>query len=126
MQRLFSSFAGGWPGVGILLQRLLIGASLIYSSLAIIITSEAVSFSSVVVPFAGIVSGTLFVLGLWTPVAGGLAVTVQAWMVLWNRGDPSSSAALAALAATIIMIGPGAWSLDARLFGRKRLKIPRW
>lgn len=126
MQRLFSTFAGGWPGIGILLQRLLIGTSLIYCGLIVVLTSDAASFSSSVGPFAGIASGTFFILGLWTPVAGSLAVIVEAWMILSNRGDPWSSAALAVLAATIMMIGPGAWSLDALLFGRKRLTIARW
>jgi putative oxidoreductase len=34
-------------------------------------------------------------------------------------------AILGVISATIAMIGPGAWSLDARLFGRKRIEIPR-
>jgi putative oxidoreductase len=28
------------------------------------------------------------------------------------------------LGAALAMLGPGAWSVDARLFGRKRIRIP--
>ena len=31
---------------------------------------------------------------------------------------------LGALGAALAMLGPGAWSVDARLFGRKRIQIP--
>jgi putative oxidoreductase len=30
---------------------------------------------------------------------------------------------LAVLAAGVAMLGPGAWSIDARLFGRKRFRM---
>jgi hypothetical protein len=29
------------------------------------------------------------------------------------------------LGVTLAMLGPGAWSVDARLFGRKRIQIPQ-
>jgi putative oxidoreductase len=32
---------------------------------------------------------------------------------------------LAVVAASVAMLGPGAWSIDARLFGRKRFDIDR-
>jgi putative oxidoreductase len=32
---------------------------------------------------------------------------------------------LAVLAVSVAMLGPGAWSVDARLFGRRRIDIPR-
>jgi hypothetical protein len=31
---------------------------------------------------------------------------------------------LAALGAALAMVGPGAWSVDALLFGRKHIDIP--
>jgi hypothetical protein len=33
---------------------------------------------------------------------------------------------LAAVGAALAMVGPGVWSIDARLFGRKRIDIPEF
>jgi hypothetical protein len=34
MQRLFSTFANGWPGIGLLVQLLLIGTALLHYGIA--------------------------------------------------------------------------------------------
>jgi putative oxidoreductase len=60
-------------------------------------------------------------IGFWTPIAAVSATMIQiAIMGLGQRFD-SSSAVAAALGLALAMLGPGAWSLDARLFGRKRI-----
>jgi hypothetical protein len=41
-------------------------------------------------------------------------------MVL-DHGYSSQAVVAAALGISLAMLGPGAWSLDARIFGRKRL-----
>jgi len=61
----------------------------------------------------------LILVGLWTPAAGTLVAAVQVWVALTGAGDESMAVILAALGGTLAMIGPGAWSIDARLFGRK-------
>jgi DNA-binding NarL/FixJ family response regulator len=38
---------------------------------------------------------------------------------------PSIHLLVGALGVALAMLGPGAWSVDARLFGRKRIQIPR-
>jgi len=48
---------------------------------------------------------------------------IEIWIALTRPGDPWISIVLATLGATAAMIGPGAWSLDARLFGRKHMVI---
>jgi len=50
---------------------------------------------------------------------GALVAVVQVWIALAGAGDASMAIILAALGATLAMIGPGARSVDARLFGRK-------
>jgi putative oxidoreductase len=63
-------------------------------------------------------------LGLWTPIAGTLVSLLEVW-VLFSRGvDARIPIILAILSATLAMIGPGAWSIDARLFGRKHIDMP--
>jgi len=62
--------------------------------------------------------------GLWTPIAGGAAAIMGLWGAFWRSGDPWSHILLAILGVGLAMLGPGAWSVDARLFGRKRIRIP--
>jgi putative oxidoreductase len=127
VQRLFSSFADGWPGTGLLLLRLLTGAALIYSGIANL--REAPPLATVVLQIIGIGTGILLIVGLWTPVAGVLAFVVKVWIAFSRYFSHSSNPwipmVLAILAAVIAMVGPGAWSIDARLFGRKHIDIPK-
>jgi len=69
-------------------------------------------------------AGILLLLGLWTPVAGITVAIAEVAMVFSYRGDPWIPITLAMLGATLAMIGPGALSIDARLFGRREIKIP--
>jgi uncharacterized membrane protein YphA (DoxX/SURF4 family) len=75
-------------------------------------------------------AGGIFLLtGLWTPVMGGLVALEETLMVLVLHRPLGESAlihiVLAILAVSVAMLGPGAWSIDARLFGRKRFDIDR-
>jgi putative oxidoreductase len=44
-------------------------------------------------------------------------------IVISHPADPGMSVVLATFGATLAMIGPGACSIDARLFGRKEVRI---
>jgi uncharacterized membrane protein YphA (DoxX/SURF4 family) len=126
VQRLFSGFAGGWPGTGLLLLRLLTGAALIYLGIANV--REAPPLPTAVLQIIGICAGILLLVGLWTPVAGALAAIVKVSMAFSayfsHFGDPWIPLVQAVLGAVLAMVGPGAWSIDARLFGRKRIDMP--
>jgi hypothetical protein len=61
-------------------------------------------------------------------VAGALVAIVKV-SIAFSRyfshsDDPWIPIMLAALGAALAMVGPGAWSIDARLFGRKRIDMP--
>jgi putative oxidoreductase len=60
--------------------------------------------------------------GLWTPVAGTIVAIADAWIVWSTAGHTGSAVVLAVMGATLAMIGPGAWSIDARLFGRRHIQ----
>ena len=83
-------------------------------------TSFSLSMSPEIVA-AG--AGILLFAGLWTPIAGGLIAVTELWIAMTHIADPWISIVLATLGATAAMIGPGAWSIDARLFGRKHIDI---
>ena len=77
-----------------------------------------------VLQIAGAAAGLLILGGLWTPLAGALAGIVELWIGLSQPGIHSSTFILATLGISLAMIGPGAWSIDARLYGRKQLLPP--
>ena len=68
-----------------------------------------------------IAAGLLLWAGLWTPIAGAALAVIAAWSAFSGIGDPWGKILLAVVGAALAMLGPGAWSIDARLFGRKRL-----
>jgi putative oxidoreductase len=72
---------------------------------------------------AAILGGGFLLFGLWTPFAATAEVFVELWSVFLRTAHYESSILLAALAASLVMLGPGAWSIDARLFGRRRIDI---
>ena len=121
MQRLFSTFANGWPGIGLLLQRLLIAAALLHFGMSHI--NGTSDLASIVLSLIGAAAGILLLIGLWTPFVGSLIAAIQMWIAFSYAGDPWTSIMLAILAATLAIIGPGAWSIDARLFGRVHIEI---
>jgi putative oxidoreductase len=118
LQRLFSTFANSWPGFGLLLQRLVTGIVLIHNAIAQL---ESPAAGLMTPEMLGAVSGLFILAGLWTPVAGALVAAIELWIVFAGEGDIWMSLLLAAFGGTLAMIGPGAWSIDARLFGRKHI-----
>ncbi len=71
-----------------------------------------------------IAAGLLLLIGLWTPIAGSLIALLSAWRVFsWQFIDPLSSVLLGTIGAGLASLGPGAWSVDARLFGWKRVQV---
>jgi putative oxidoreductase len=121
LQRLFSSFAHGWPGNGLLLLRMLTGFALIHYG--IVDLREAHQFASIAPPIIAASVGILLFVGLWTPVTGALVALAEVWIAFSRPGDPWIPIILATLGATLAMVGPGAWSIDARLFGRKHIDL---
>lgn len=113
MQRLFSSFPNGRPGVGLLLLRIATAAALVIQSRG----SFEGTLANVALGSLAIISATLLVSGLVTPIAGtigGIAavMTAGAWPVN-----------LLLIIAAVVLLGPGAYSVDARLFGRREIVI---
>jgi len=119
LQRLFSTFADGWPGGGILLLRLLAGGALIYRGTTGLGSGAATDV--IALQIAGALAGLLIVGGLWTPVTGVVAGIIETWIVFTQPGTQSFPILVAGIAISLAMIGPGAWSMDARLYGRKQL-----
>jgi putative oxidoreductase len=119
LQRLFSTFANGLPGVGLLIQRVLTSILLVRFG---IIELTGKSFSPAMAPqMIAACAGILLLVGLWTPVVGTLIAAIELWIAFAPGTDPWIPIVIATFGVTVAMIGPGAWSIDARLFGRKHI-----
>lgn len=122
MRRLYSTFAGGWPGIGLLLLRLVLGSVLVVRAGISLWNSPSINAALPSALLAG--AGILLIAGLWTPATGVLVALLEIWKVFTITGETSLYLLLAAIASSLVMLGPGLWSVDARLFGWKRLEVP--
>lgn len=126
LQRLFSTFPSSWPGFGLLLLRCSFGIALTCSGIADVLGNAPgrVVFAQHAI---GVVGAIFLIGGLWTPVMGTLLALDEFWIALsirsLERDDAWIHSFLAVVAVSVAMLGPGAWSIDARLFGRKRIDL---
>jgi putative oxidoreductase len=122
LRRLFSTFATGLPGAGLLVMRLVAGTTLSYRGCMALVGNLALGPTPVVV--FQIIIGMLLLVGLWTPVAGTLLAMLEILHLFMLTGDPWIHILLLTLGVSLTLLGPGGWSVDARLFGWKRVEIP--
>jgi uncharacterized membrane protein YphA (DoxX/SURF4 family) len=131
MQRYFSTFPGSLPGVGLLLLRIVVGGCAAIQGLVYLRhlgwPGELTSIGAVL----AVVSGLAVLAGFMTPVSGVIAGLTTFAIVATSvpAGASGFIDRLAALilaidAAALALLGPGALSLDARLFGRREIVIP--
>ena len=123
LRRLFSTFADGWPGVGLLCLRLVAGAALIEQGLVGL--RAGVPSHPVPLDVFAIANGLLLLAGLWTPITGSLAAVLALLNIVAEPGNWQADVLLATIAIALALVGPGAWSIDARLFGWKRIDVRR-
>jgi uncharacterized membrane protein YphA (DoxX/SURF4 family) len=69
-------------------------------------------------------SGILLIPGLWTPIAGILVALTEISQVVTKDADPLVCLLVGTIGAALAMLGPGLWSVDARLFGWRRVEVP--
>jgi putative oxidoreductase len=121
LRRLFSTFASGLPGLGLLLMRVVGGVSLLYRG----IIGVAGDSSRLVVVLSVLLIGAGFLLlsGLWTPIAGTVAVLVETLKMFVLPQDAWIYILLGTLSGALALLGPGIWSVDAHQFGWKRVDI---
>jgi hypothetical protein len=120
VQRLFSTFPGGLPGAGLFILRATAAIPLVHAGVRAAASPAPAILEAVM---AG--PAILLLIGLWTPLAGALIAVVQLSLAVFHPAEPWTFVHFAALGAALALLGPGGCSLDARLFGRKQIEVPR-
>jgi hypothetical protein len=114
LQRFFSAFPDRWRGFGLLLLRVLVAVTVIVQTIAYLRAAETLAaWSIVALLFA---SAACLLLGFVTPVAAVLIGLTSLY--------PFQDLEIVVLAIVIVLLGPGAFSIDARMFGRREILIP--
>jgi putative oxidoreductase len=103
-------------------MRLVVGITVVV--LRIIKLESAPPIGLATIHVLAIATGILLLAGLWTPIAGVVLAIIEIWSAFTHPHDPWSHILLGSLGAALAMLGPGAWSVDARLFGWKRIAPP--
>jgi putative oxidoreductase len=124
LRRLYSTFAGGWPGIGLMLMRFVVGIALVNSAGSALLSSPAIPVRILSVLLGG--AAILLIIGLYTPIVGTAVAVIESFRLLTIPADKLVYLLVATFGAALAMLGPGLWSLDARLFGWKRIEpLPR-
>ena len=119
LRRLYSTFAGGWPGTGLILMRLVAGVALTYIAGFTLRSSPPIPIAIVSLLLLG--GGFLLAVGLCTPIVGMLVALIETLRLFTSPSVWLPDLLLATFGAALAMLGPGQWSIDARLFGWKRI-----
>jgi uncharacterized membrane protein YphA (DoxX/SURF4 family) len=121
MQRLCSTFPNGWPGCGLLLLRIAASVPLLAVAMARL-WAEPVDVAVWLLILA-CVSGTLMLAGVWTPFAAALLAILEGILACAGPAFEWTHLIHALIGLSLVMLGPGYWSIDAHLYGRKRIDL---
>jgi uncharacterized membrane protein YphA (DoxX/SURF4 family) len=114
-----------------LLLRTALGGFVLYHSGMHLLAGSSIAIEAWIVELLLGLCALLLIVGLFTPCAAAVISVLQ--IIAHSFVSPSigrlffsssSTAFAAALAVSIVMMGPGALSLDARLFGLREIIIP--
>lgn len=113
-------FPTGWPGVALLLLRVALSANVAYGALELRATLD---IAWVLALFATIAAA--LGLGLLTPFTAFFAACFEILLWHFSLGTVAALHVCAIfVAAALAMLGPGGYSLDAKLFGRRQVIFP--
>lgn len=103
-------------------MRLVIGSTLVLRAASKLWMDPPLNVTIVAV--LSLAAGILLIAGLWTPVVGIFVALIEVWKMIMLPGDKWVWLLIGTAGAALAMLGPGLWSIDARLFGWKRIESP--
>jgi hypothetical protein len=131
LSRLFISFPRGIQGFALLLLRAALGAAAIFQA-SVCLGNPDLTIPPWLLAIPGLVAGGFLVVGFLTPFATlaiGLEVLAIRLNLLPTCAPPLLDSRWAlifgvAIISAIAVLGPGAYSFDSRLYGRREIIIP--
>ena len=102
-------------------MRAVAGSALVVSA-SLTLLSDPPPLSVTIPAILLLGAGSLLIAGLWTPIAGASIALIEVCKMLMLPGDKPFWLMLATVGVALAMLGPGLWSIDARLYGWKRLE----
>ena len=132
MQRSFSTFAPGWPGIGLLVLRIALGVPLLVEAAALLAEWRGTTRPLILIALISVAAGVALQLGYSAgraAIAGAAAVIAVHFSSLPGERLNLFSSRIAcflaiSIAIALVLLGPGAFSIDARRFGRREIVIP--
>ena len=132
MRTLFSTFPRGWPGLGLLLLRMVVGVTMVMQGSRAISTGNP-SLATGGTAALAIGAGVAVTTGFLTPFAaaslGMGTIGVALGWIPWTDRPPLDPGVpmifVASIGAAIALLGPGALSVDARRRGHREIVISR-
>jgi uncharacterized membrane protein YphA (DoxX/SURF4 family) len=101
-------------------MRLAVGFALVSSAGSVLLSGPDIPMAVLSVLLAG--AAILLIIGLFTPIVGTLVALIEGCRLILMPADRLLYLLVATLGAALAMLGPGRWSVDARLFGWKRIE----
>lgn len=132
LQRLFPTFPAGWPGAALLLLRITVGAASLVEGGLYIAGNTKSTIATTVSCILFIIGGIFLLIGFLSPLGSALAGIAALGNAFFWLSTPSGNLfdgklallQMIVMAAAISLLGPGAFSIDAYLFGRREIVIP--
>jgi len=113
-------FPVGTAGAALLVLRISVAATLLANGAARWPPLTTPSW----IPLSLALLAICLCLGLFTPYCSAVVCLIQAYLLLGGGRDEFHLAISILDSGVLAVLGPGAYSSDARIFGRKRLTLP--
>jgi uncharacterized membrane protein YphA (DoxX/SURF4 family) len=130
LQRAFTSFPSGLAGTALLLLRVAVGASATLQAGLLIADPHTVRVAALTA-ISMAIAGLALLVGFLTPIASvwvclggvGIMLTCTPPLPLLLFDSRMAAFQFEVMSAVLVILGPGALSVDAHLFGRRKVAI---
>jgi uncharacterized membrane protein YphA (DoxX/SURF4 family) len=131
LQRPFSRYPVGWPGIGLGILRLVASSSSAFRGVRFLASAKSHGSPFWLLGLAEVCLGTGIALGILTPVFSAFAAATFIYSAIPAIASQACDLGMNSLAVipmvsiplALVFTGPGAYSLDAWLFGRREIVI---